>query len=84
MSTAKKGFGPYFGTTALISLGFFTMGLMDPLYDNFVPLFLRKYITSMSAVGTIMTIDNWFALFLIPLMDGFLLPDGPAGHIGQL
>ncbi|HET7839508.1 MAG TPA: MFS transporter, partial [Rectinemataceae bacterium] len=63
-----RGFGPYLGPTALISLGFFTMGLMDPLYDNFVPIFLRHYIPSMSLVGAIMTIDNVFALFLIPLV----------------
>jgi MFS family permease len=64
----KKGFRPYLGSTALISIGFFTMGLMDPLYDNFVPLFLKQYIPSMSARNAIMTIDNVFALFLIPLV----------------
>ncbi len=44
MAADRKGFRKYFGSTALISLGFFTMGLMDPLYDNFVPLFLKKYV----------------------------------------
>lgn len=65
---ADRGFRKYFGSTALISLGFFTMGLMDPLYDNFVPLFLKKYVDSMGARNAIMTIDNIFALFLIPLV----------------
>ncbi len=68
MSDAKKGFGPYLGSTTLISLGFFTMGLMDPLYDNFVPLFLKKFVDSMSLRNSIMTIDNVFALFLIPIV----------------
>jgi MFS family permease len=67
MSEGKKGFGKFAGSTILISLGFFTMGLMDPLYDNFVPLFLRDFIPSMGVRNTIMTIDNYFALFLIPL-----------------
>jgi MFS family permease len=67
VSEDKKRFGKYTGTTFLISLGFFTMGLMDPLYDNFVPLFLKDYIPSMSLRNTIMTIDNYFALLLIPL-----------------
>ncbi|MDR0689317.1 MAG: hypothetical protein LBG08_03490, partial [Spirochaetaceae bacterium] len=42
----KKGFGGYFFLTFLIGFGFFTMGLMDPLYDTYVPLFLRRYIGS--------------------------------------
>jgi MFS family permease len=68
MGGSRTGFGPYLGTTALISLGFFTMGLMDPLYDNFVPLFLGQYIHSRSLIGAIMTIDNVFAILLIPLV----------------
>ena len=68
MKDGKKGFREYLGSTTLISLGFFTLGLMDPLYDNFIPLFLKKYVDSMSIRNTIMTIDNIFALFLIPLV----------------
>jgi MFS family permease len=44
------------------------MGLMDPLYDNFVPIFLKKYLDSMAARNAIMAIDNVFALLLIPLV----------------
>lgn len=62
------GFRPYIGQTFLIGLGFFTMGLMDPLYDSYVPLFLRDYIASKGLIGTVMTLDNIFALFLIPLV----------------
>lgn len=67
----KKGFRPYLATTFLIGFGFFTMGLMDPLYDTYVPIFLSKYISSMSLVGFFMTIDNILAIFLIPLVSAW-------------
>ncbi len=67
----KKGFGPYLATTFLIGFGFFTMGLMDPLYDTYVPIFLSKYISSMSLVGFLMTIDNILAIFLIPIVSAW-------------
>ena len=67
----KKGFGPYLGITFLIGFDFFTMGLMDPLYDTYVPIFLSKYIGSMSLVGFIMTIDNILAIFLIPIVSAW-------------
>jgi MFS family permease len=63
-----KSFKDYSKTTFLIGLGFFTMGLMDPVYDSYVPLFLADYIASKGVVGFIMTLDNLFALFLIPLV----------------
>jgi MFS family permease len=44
------------------------MGLMDPLYDTYVPLFLRRYLGSNTAVGGIMTLDNLLQLLLIPLI----------------
>ncbi len=77
----RKGFRKYFGSTVLISLGFFTMGLMDPLYDNFVPLFLKKYVESMGVRNIVMTIDNVFALFLIPLVA--VWSDGTRTRIGR-
>jgi hypothetical protein len=39
--TKKSGFSKYMGLTFLIGFGFFTMGLMDPLYDTYIPIFLR-------------------------------------------
>ena len=57
----------YYITTLLIGLGFFTMGLMDPLYDTYIPIFLGRYIASNAVIGAIMTIDNVFAIFLIPI-----------------
>ncbi len=67
----KKGFGPYLGLTFLIGFGFFTMGLMDPLYDTYVPIFLSRYIQKMSLIGFFMTIDNILAIFLIPLVSAW-------------
>ncbi|WP_349629684.1 MFS transporter [Breznakiella homolactica] len=56
------------GLTFLIGFGFFTMGLMDPLYDTYIPVFLRRYIASNAAVGGVMTLDNLLQLFLIPFI----------------
>lgn len=63
----RKSMKGYYLTTFLIGLGFFTMGLMDPLYDTYIPIFLGRYIESNAVIGTIMTLDNMFAIFLIPI-----------------
>ena len=63
----KRNLKGYYGITFLIGLGFFTMGLMDPLYDTFVPIFLGKFINSNGVIGTVMTLDNVLAIFLIPV-----------------
>ena len=73
MGDSKKGFNKYLGLTFLIGFGFFTMGLMDILYDTYVPVFLgdiltRMKISSNALVGFIMTLDNILAIFLIPLV----------------
>ncbi|MGD8114804.1 MAG: MFS transporter, partial [Sphaerochaetaceae bacterium] len=44
--SSQKSMKGYYMTTFLIGLGFFTMGLMDPLYDTYIPVFLGKYIKS--------------------------------------
>ena len=64
----KEGMKKYYGATFLIGLGFFTMGLMDPLYDTYVPIFLSRFGNSKGLIGTIMTLDNVFAIFLIPII----------------
>jgi MFS family permease len=80
-STTREGFRPYLRTTFLIGLGFFTMGLMDPLYDTFVPLFLRDFLESRGMIGLVMTLDNIFALFLIPVFSH--LSDNTRTRIGR-
>ena len=63
----KKGLKGYYSITFLIGLGFFTMGLMDPLYDTYIPIFLGKYISSQSLIGLVMSLDNLLAIFMIPI-----------------
>ena len=77
----KKSLSGYWRTTFLIGLGFFTMGLMDPLYDNYIPMFLGYYIESSSLVGTVMTLDNILAIFLIPVFSA--LSDRTRTRIGR-
>ncbi len=67
MSREKKGLKGYYLITFLIGLGFFTMGLMDPLYDTYVPIFLSRFVESKALIGAIMTFDNILAIFLIPI-----------------
>jgi MFS family permease len=68
MDKKKSGFRSYTGLTFLIGFGFLTMGLMDPLYDTYVPLFLRRYLESNTIIGSIMTLDNILQLLLIPVI----------------
>lgn len=81
MPDKKKSLSGYYATTFLIGLGFFTMGLMDPLYDNYVPMFLGKYISSSALVGAVMTLDNILAVFLIPIFSA--LSDRTETRIGR-
>lgn len=81
MTEEKKGFRKYLGLTFLIGFGFFTMGLMDILYDTYVPIFLGGYLTSNFLIGTIMTLDNILAVFLIPFIS--LWSDNTRTRIGR-
>lgn len=63
----KRGLKGYYVTTFLIGLGFFTMGLMDPLYDTYVPIFLNRFLDKQSLVGMVMSLDNLLAIFMIPI-----------------
>ena len=70
----KEKIKKYYGLAFLIGFGFFTMGIMEPLYETYVPIFLGKYINEstysnpLTVIGLIMTIDNIMALFMIPLV----------------
>ncbi len=68
MHKEENGFRTYLPVTFLIGFGFFTVGMMDPLYDSYVQIFLSNYIPYKSIVGAIMALDNLLALFLIPLV----------------
>ena len=77
----RKSMKGYYSITFLIGLGFFTMGLMDPLYDTYVPIFLSRFISSKGVIGTIMTLDNIFAICLIPVVSA--LSDRTRTRIGR-
>mgnify|MGYP006289783835 FL=1 len=81
MAQEQTGFRQYSKLTFMIGLGFFTMGLMDPLYDNYVPQFLSDFIESTGLIGLIMTLDNVFALFMIPIVSHW--SDNSRSRIGR-
>lgn len=81
MTEKKAGFNKYIGLTFLIGFGFFTMGLMDILYDTYVPIFLGTYITKNVTIGALMTLDNILAVFLIPIVS--LWSDNTRTRIGR-
>jgi MFS family permease len=64
----NPGFSKYFVRTFIIGLGLFSLSLMDPLYNTYVPLYLRRYIRANFVVGGIMTLDNILQLLLIPVI----------------
>ena len=77
----KRGLSGYYLSTLLIGLGFFTLGLMDPLYDTYIPIFLGKYVDKNYIIGLIMTFDNVLAIFMIPLFSA--LSDRTVTRIGR-
>ena len=52
--------------TWLLGFGFFSISLTWALYNAYVPLFLEDFIGSTFVIGFLMTLDNYFALFLQP------------------
>lgn len=50
----------------LLGFGFFSISLTWGLYNAFVPLFLDQYLKSAAMIGFMMTLDNYFAMFLQP------------------
>jgi maltose/moltooligosaccharide transporter len=52
--------------TWLLGFGFFSISIGWSLYNGFVPFFLDNYLASTALIGFLMTIDNYFALFLQP------------------
>jgi maltose/moltooligosaccharide transporter len=52
--------------TWLLGFGFFSISLTWALYNAFVPFFLDNFLSSVALIGFMMTIDNYFALFLQP------------------
>jgi MFS family permease len=57
----------------LLGFGFFSILLVETLYDNIIPLMLRRHYIPENEmlIGAIMTIDNVIALFILPIV-GFI------------
>ena len=59
---------PY-ARTLLLGFGFFGINLIYPIFNNFVPVFLREdFGLSASLIGFIMTWDNYVNMFLQPVV----------------
>ncbi|MBT1248126.1 MULTISPECIES: SLC45 family MFS transporter [unclassified Thermosipho (in: thermotogales)] len=52
----------------LLGFGFFGISILWPLYNAYVPIFLKDFSLSSTSIGFIMTIDNIFAIFMLPLI----------------
>jgi MFS family permease len=67
--------------TLRISSGFFIASLFWPIYNSYVPLFLDRFYEDQLPKNVIMTIDNVFALTVIPLFA--FLSDRTASRFGR-
>ncbi len=54
--------------TFLLGLGFFSVSLVWPLYNVYVPIFLRDFLDSQFQINAIMTLDNILAVSMIPFI----------------
>lgn len=54
--------------TFILGLGFFAVSLVWPLYNVYVPIFLRDFLDSQLQINGIMTLDNILAVSLIPVV----------------
>jgi Na+/melibiose symporter-like transporter len=52
----------------LLGFGFFGISLVWPLYNSYVPIFLKDFELSSTLIGFVMTIDNIFAIIMLPLI----------------
>lgn len=50
----------------LLGFGFFGISVLWPLYNAYVPIFLKDFALPSFIVGLIMTIDNIFAILMLP------------------
>jgi len=53
--------------TMIIGLGFFTVSIVWGLYNVEMPLYLKELGLSGVSVGSVMTIDNFFAIVFLPI-----------------
>lgn len=58
---------PY-GRTFLLAFGFFGISLIWPIFNNYVPIFLKGFGLSATLVGFVMTWDNYLNMFVQPIV----------------
>ncbi|SHH44789.1 SLC45 family MFS transporter [Thermosipho atlanticus] len=59
---------PKYSKLFLLGFGFFGISIVWPLYNAYVPIFLKDFSLSSTSIGFVMTIDNIFAIFMLPLI----------------
>lgn len=67
--------------TFLIGFGFLAINLVWQPYNLYMPIFYGEYIESKQTIGWIMTLDNWLALFLSPIIGA--MSDRTATRFGR-
>ncbi|HEX2927535.1 MAG TPA: SLC45 family MFS transporter [Ruminiclostridium sp.] len=53
--------------TFLIGFGFFASSIAWAMYNNYVPILLKNYLTSTTLIGIVMTFDNIFGVIFQPI-----------------
>ncbi len=53
--------------TFLIGFGFFASSIAWAMYNNYVPILLKNYLTSTTLIGLVMTFDNIFGVIFQPI-----------------
>ncbi|MBO8161902.1 MAG: SLC45 family MFS transporter [Thermosipho sp. (in: Bacteria)] len=72
---------PKYSKLFLLGFGFFGISIVWPLYNAYVPIFLKDFSLSSTSIGFIMTIDNIFAIFMLPLIG--VLSDQTRTRLGR-
>jgi len=66
-SSAPKSRFPY-ARTFLLGFGFLGISLIWPIFNNYVPIFLKELGLSATAVAFVMTWDNYLNMFVQPIV----------------
>ncbi|ODN30543.1 SLC45 family MFS transporter [Fervidobacterium thailandense] len=72
---------PSFLKLFLLGFGFFGISVVWPLYNAYVPIFLKDFKLSSTTIGFVMTIDNLFAIVMLPLIG--VLSDQTRTRLGR-
>ena len=70
------------GKLFVLGFGFFGVSIIWPLYNAYVPIFLQEtFLLSAFLTGIVMTIDNIFAIFMLPIIGS--MSDQTRSKIGR-